>query len=147
MGEDRHQAELDLLWYADALLLLETLQIQLDDLVAPTCAKWSHIGATRGRPGNPTATRALKRDDLHRKVEPARRVVAWVSGWVATLAFEDRVLVKVRYGLADGEPAPIQYAATAAGIPCEDEEQAAAVQARLDALMDQAARWRGGQVA
>lgn len=147
MGDARHEAEMDLLWYADAHLLLETLQIQLDDLVAPTCAKWSHIGATRGRPGNPTATRALKRDDLQRKVEPARRVVAWVSGWLATLAFEDRVLVTVRYGLADGDPAPLQHAAMAAGIPCEDEEQAAAVQARLDALLGQAARWRGVWVA
>ena len=135
MEEALRRIELDLMWYAEARMLLDTLGDQLDDLLMPTCAKGSHIGATTGRPGNPTATRAFRREELRRKIGPARRVVSWVDAWLPSLRDDDRLLIVVRYGLRDGEAALLQHAAWAAGIPCDDDAETLAVAEHIRALI------------
>ncbi len=147
MALDEQAAERDLSWYAEASLLLETIGDQLDDLLMPTCAKWSHIGATTGRPGNPTATRGLRRIDLGAKLGPARFVVAWVDGWLDSLTAEDRMLVAILYGLRDGEQQVAEYAAQAVvtlfvgSSPIPDAAQ------RLQTLLALAAAFRRGVAA
>ncbi len=128
-------------------MLLDTLRDQLNDLLMPTCAKWSHIGATTGRPGNPTETRAFRREELRRKIGPARRVVVWVDAWLSSLRDDDRLLIVVRYGLRDGAPALLQHAAWAAGIPCDDEAEGLAVAGHIRGLIADAFSFTRGRAA
>ena len=95
--EVRDEVEGWLRWYRDAEASLREADEAEQDILAPQIARWSHVNAQRGRPGDPTFGRAVKLSELRRQTRRARFVVGRVRVFLAELDVTDRLLLQMRY--------------------------------------------------
>lgn len=122
----RLQVEEALLRYRASRAALDGYRELEEDCTAAPTARWSHVGATTGQPGNPTRGRALRlvryREE-HGDLERARREVAAIDGWLRGMHRDDRLLVALVYGLEREERRSLHEACAALGIPHEDRDE------------------------
>lgn len=139
----RERVEAELRWYAQAARELSAVQSEILVLLSPSTASYSYIGSREGTPSDPTASRATRLALLRSRAEHARRVCSGVGSWLASLRWDDRMLAILHWGLGGSEPCEIADAAHAAGIPCESEEEAAALIAHREQLLLDAGGYLG----
>ncbi|MDE3095816.1 MAG: hypothetical protein KGK07_07430 [Chloroflexota bacterium] len=111
-------------------------ELQEDCTAAPT-ARWSHIGSSRGQPGNPTRNRAVRLASFaeERGLDGARRAVATVDAWRGRLHRDDRIVVALVYGLERAERTTLEEACGALGIPYGDARERQAVGEHMRGLL------------
>ncbi len=136
-AEWRERAEADLLWYRQARDEAMDAQALLSTLRAPTCARWSFVGAAQSTPGNPTLVRAVAALPLAERAAAASCVVRAIDGWLwaPERRADDRLLVALLYGLHRPERRTLPEAAEALGIPCASDDEARWLAEHLDSLL------------
>ncbi len=110
---------------------------RLRDIRVPSCARWSHIGATTGSPGNPTATRAVQAWDVQRRHEASAFLSDVIGAWLWSPQThpDDRLLLALVHGMHREERVTLLDAAAALGIPCRSAHEVQAVESHYDALL------------
>lgn len=137
----------DLCWYRQAREDLAEAAHDIGDVLQPTRASMSYIGATTGQPGNPTLTRAMRLHLLRARAEDAARVVSAVDGWMHSMRRDERVMVTLAYALERDDPTrDLMDSARAAGIPCATSLERRWVRQHHEALLWGAARALGYRV-
>ena len=136
----RQQVEQDLRWYRGALEDVADADLRIGDLLSPTTARLSYMGAIKGSPGNPTCNRALAVADINARVRRSRFCARCLGAWLPTLHRDDYALLALHYGIEHQESVSLEDAARGAGIPCGTEEELRWVQGHLDGLLRRAAK-------
>ena len=110
---------------------------RLGDIRVPSCARWSHIGATTGSPGNPTATRAVHALDVRHRHEAAAFLADVVGAWLWSPHRhpDDRLLLALVHGMHRQERVPLLDAASALRIPCRSASEVRAVERHYEVLL------------
>ena len=100
----RQQVELDLRWFRSAQESLADAEREIGDLLQPQNAKWSHVGAQQGQPGDPTGERAAKVAAIRSRVRRDEFVARVLGKWLGGLPREHRTLLQMRYAVERDAP-------------------------------------------
>lgn len=128
--------------YREAVVEVAAVEEELASLRSPAHARWSQVGAARGRPGNPTQVRALRALELRgrhgRAAFLAHALDLWV--WAPDRHPDDRLLLALVHGMHRPERLPLLDAARAVGIPCGTAEERGSLERHYCYLLAQVAQ-------